>query len=112
MRLENLNGVEVYKVQGAEYPSFLNELSCERDELLSIFAHFANNTGAFEGRTVYEVVKNHSFANPLHTAFALSVFVQLGLIAFDRGSLRVNKGVKSKLENSELYNIVKGVKNG
>lgn len=112
MRLENLNGVEVYKVQGAEYPSFLNELSCERDELLSIFAHFANNTGAFEGGTVYEVVKNHSFANPLQTAFALSVFVQLGLIAFDSGSLRVNKGVKSKLENSELYNIVKGVKNG
>ena len=46
-------------------------------------------------------------ADKLQYMFAIKVFEQLGLITFENGRLEVNRGVKSKLENSELYNIIK-----
>lgn len=48
------------------------------------------------------------FDNLLQAYFSLKVFGQLGLINFENGRLAVNKGVKSKLENSQLYNLVRG----
>ena len=42
----------------------------------------------------------------LQVFFALKVFEQLKLIAFENGRLEVRRGQKSRLENSELYNMI------
>ena len=74
-----------------------------------MFAHISANAYDFEGATAEEVVKRNAFDDKIQTMFALKVFEQLGLISFDGGRLCVNRGVKSKLDNSELYTTVSAV---
>lgn len=103
LRLGSLAGRTVELCEGAEVPDFLKKLVCKREEMLSVFAHISANAYELEGSNAEEVVKKNAFGDKIQTVFALKVFEQLGLITFAGGRLAVNRGVKSKLENSELY---------
>ncbi|MCH5148244.1 MAG: single-stranded-DNA-specific exonuclease RecJ [Clostridiales bacterium] len=85
----------------------LDKISCDRDELLKIYALISANERAFDGFTPYDVVKeNLSDIDKPQLLFALCVFEELGLITFVDGRLKVNRSQKTKLENSNLYNSV------
>ena len=53
-----------------------------------------------------EIALKNKIAPRRDLALALEVFRQLSLIAYENGSVKVFRGVKSELTNSELYNIV------
>lgn len=109
LRLPSLSGRNAELCEGAQPPQYLKNLSCKREEMLAVFAHISSNAYDFEGVTAEEVVRKNAFADKMQTMFALKVFEQLGLISFDGGRLCVNRGVKSKLDNSELYTTVSAV---
>lgn len=102
------------EVYGAgETPAFIKELSVRREDLLAIYAALCANINNIRGSSVSEVVKYNSWnASPLQTAFALNVFLQLGLISFETGTITVYRGVKTELTNSPLYNRVCAIQGG
>ena len=79
---------------------------------MSVFAQISANASNLDGACAEEVAKRNNLGNKLQVFFALKVFEQLSLITFESGRLEVVRGVKSKLENSPLYNIVKEMKEG
>lgn len=85
----------------------LDKITCNRDDLLGIYALISANECAFDGFTPYDAVKQSvsEVAKP-QLLFALCVFEELGLITFADGRLKVNRSHKTKLENSKLYNLV------
>ena len=89
-------------------PEFINNLSCDREALLAQFAEISAKSGTVSGENLYDVALSLN-AESKQTMFALEVFKQLGLIIYEGGYIQINRGVKTKLENSELYNIVKEV---
>lgn len=109
IRLGALVGKRVEVIENAPLPQYFKRLSTSRGDLLSVFSEVSANVGKYDGANAYEVVKNGGFENKLQALFALKVFEQLSLISFDGGALEVKRGVKTALENSELYNLVKGV---
>ncbi len=88
----------------------IKNLSTDRDELLSVYAILSANSANLDGATAEEVAKRNPIGNTLQVFFALKVFEQMSLINFSNGRLEVMRGVKSKLENSPLYNTVKHIK--
>ncbi|MDE7167651.1 MAG: single-stranded-DNA-specific exonuclease RecJ [Clostridia bacterium] len=107
-RLGILGNVEV--VENAPASRVINKLNCDREELLNVFAQISANASNLEGACAEEVAKRNNLGNKLQVFFALKVFEQLSLITFNSGRLEVVRGVKSKLENSSLYNMVKEIK--
>ena len=94
----NENGQAVY---------CLDNISCDRQRLLEIYAQISANERAFDGFTPYDAAKESvSDIEKPQLLFALCVFEELGLIAFTDGRLKVNRSQKTKLENSRLYNTV------
>ena len=88
----------------------IKNLSTDRDELLSVYAILSANAANLDGATAEEVAKRNPIGNTLQVFFALKVFEQMSLITFSNGRLEVMRGVKSKLDNSPLYNTVKQIK--
>ena len=77
---------------------------------MNVYAAVSANAENIDGSCAEEVAKRNRLGdNILQVYFALKVFEQLALITFENGKLEVRRGLKSKLENSELYNIVKEI---
>lgn len=96
---------EVY--ENGQKVDCLDKISCDRSELLKIYAIISANERAFDGFTPYDAVKESvSDIDKPQLLFALCVFEELGLITFVDGRLIVNRSKKTKLENSNLYNSV------
>ncbi len=108
VNIKSIENREIEVYDNAKAPEYFKDISCDREELLRIFAYVAANAGNMLGANAEEVTENNVFDNLLQAYFSLKVFGQLGLINFENGRLAVNKGVKSKLENSQLYNLVRG----
>ncbi len=107
IRLEIPDSVEIIKAENAETPAFVHKLNCDRIKLLEIFAMLSANSGNIQGENAAEVaVKNNFGCSRTQALFALKVFEQLSLIDFTNGRLEIFRGVKSRLENSELYNLI------
>lgn len=83
-------------------------LSCEREGLLSVFKQISANSFKLSSCTSAEDVASlYDFGvSGVQAAFAIKVFEQLGILSFEGGKLTVFRGVKTRLENSELYNLV------
>lgn len=97
--------LEVYA--DGETPSYINGISAVREDLLTTFSILCANVNNIRGSSVSEVAKYNDWGFPaVQIAFALNVFLQLGLISFDSGSLTVYRGIKTDLTNSPLYNRV------
>lgn len=94
-------------------PSYLMSLDCRRETLLKIYSAFTANYLAIFGNTAEDVAKKNNLGyEQLQIYFALKVFEQLSLVSFDGGKLTIYRGVKTDLNNSELYRIVKDIVNG
>lgn len=109
-RLLSLTGTHVEVVENAPYPRAIKALNCGREELLSTFAQISANAANLDGACAEEVAKRNNLGDRLQVFFALKVFEQLSIVTFKNGCAEVVRGVKSKLENSPLYNIVKEIK--
>lgn len=109
-RLACLAGRQIEVVDDAQVSDALINLECGRDKLLGVFSHITANAANLEGANAEEVAKHNGFENRVQVFFALKVFEQLSIITFDSGRLEVRRGIKSKLENSPLYNAVNGFK--
>lgn len=105
-KMPSLSGKCVEAVENAPLSSPLTGLSTEREQLLGIFAQIAANYENLDGATAEEVAKRNPLGNKLQVFFALKVFEELGLVSFESGRLEVFRGLKTKLENSPLYNLV------
>ena len=103
------SGTEI--VKGAPLPSYIIRLSCDRELLLKVFAEVSARSGVSDGCTAEETAINNewSYEKPF-VYFALKVFEELGIVSYANGKLEIMRGVKSKLENSALYNTVRGLK--
>ena len=106
--LPSLEGKEVLTCKDYDGWAFFSRLSAVREELLSVFKIMSANAANLEGADAAEVAfKNNFGCPPLQAQFALEVFAQLGLISFSGGSIAVNRGIKTDLSNSPLYNAVR-----
>ncbi|MDE5729229.1 MAG: hypothetical protein K2I20_03535, partial [Clostridia bacterium] len=107
VRLPSLNNkqVKVCKVENGN--NMFKPLTCERQTLLKIFACLSANENVVEGATAEEVSKKSNLGfDKTQILLALKIFEQLSLVSFDGGRLKVIRGVKSELTNSEIYNTV------
>lgn len=107
VRLEVPDTVRLFKAESAKAPADIKKVDCDRMKLLEIFALISANSGNIQGETAAEVAAKNNLGYPeTQILFALKVFEQLNLVSFENGRLEIFRGVKSKLENSELYNLV------
>lgn len=106
--LPTLSGKRVYVCSEIGGAAFLEALSCERAQLLATFKAVSANAPLLEGSSAEEVAdKNRLGTSAAQALFALKVFEQLNLISFASGRLTVFKGIKTELDNSPLYSLVK-----
>ena len=89
------------------YKMFEN-IDVSRERLLEIFAALRRDVNALCGNTAEEIA---AFCDGLgfdrvEFIFALCVFEQLGLVAFENGRLTVYRGVKTELNDSPIYRKV------
>lgn len=111
--LPSLTGKKLEIFAGGAVPSYIYEISAEREDLLSTFSALCANVHNIQGSSVAEVAKYNDWGfSPAQTAFALNVFLQLGLISFENGMLTVYRGIKTDLANSPLYNRVRAIQSG
>ena len=90
--------------------NYIKPLSADRGDLLNIFSAVLANMNTVSGLDSGEVALNCDICpSKVQTAFALEVFRQLKLISFEDGKFKLFRGVKTDLNNSELYNIVKQI---
>jgi len=109
--LPSLSGKTVFVCGELDGLAPLSELETQREELLDFFRYLASApvTGSFENAE--ECALSLRIAAPMpQVYFALKVFEELKLISFSGGKLTVNRGVKTQLTNSQLYNFVTGMK--
>ena len=108
--LSGLSGAEVYVCSDGKIPSYIYSLSADRESLLKIFAALCANVNNIRGSSAAEVAKYNSLGfSVVQTAFALNVFIELGLISFESGSLTIYRGIKTDLVKSPLYNRVRAI---
>ena len=108
VRLQSLAGKDVIICSDLCGYNYLKPLSADRGDLLKIFSAILVSVGTVNGTDSGEVaLKSEICPSAVQTAFALEVFRQLRLISFEDGKFKLFRGVKTDLNNSELYNIVK-----
>jgi len=83
-------------------------LDVTRESLLEIFSALRREVNSLYGETVEELAIscNGLGFDKMEFIFALSVFEELGLVAFEGGRLTVYRGVKAELNDSPLYRKV------
>ena len=89
------------------YKMFEN-IDVSRERLLEIFAALRRDVNALCGNTAEEIAAfcDGLGFDRLEFIFALCVFEQLGLVAFENGRLTVYRGVKTELNDSPIYRKV------
>lgn len=106
VRLPSVKGKHVIICEDIEGYNYLKGLPCDRQELLKIFSAVLSNGANMAGADGVEIALKNKISSPPDIAFALEVFRQLSLVSYENGAVKVFRGVKSELANSELYNIV------
>lgn len=107
VRLPTLSGKRVKVCATENGANMFKPLTCERQILLKIFAYISANENILEGVTAEEVAKKSDCGySKAQVLLALKIFEQLSLVSFKSGRLKVIRGVKSELTNSEIYNTV------
>ena len=109
VRIASAEGKQVIICSDGTGNNCLKGLPCERTELLKIFAGVSAGAPEMSGYSIGEIAFKNKMFSPRELAFALAVFEQLSLVSLENGRVTVNRGVKTELANSELYNIVSKV---
>ena len=106
--LQALAGKNVY-VNGdiCGYKMF-EKIAVERETLLEIFSAMRREIQNLTGETVEEIAISCGALgfDKMEFIFAVSVFEELGLVAFENGKLTVYRGVKAELTDSAIYKKV------
>ncbi len=89
------------------YKMFEN-INVSRERLLEIFATLRRDVNLLCGNTAEEIAASCDGLgfDRLQFIFALGVFEELGLVAFENGRLTVYRGVKAELTDSPIYRKV------
>ena len=89
------------------YKMFEN-VEISRERLLEIFATLRRDVNLLCGNTAEEVAASCDGLgfDRLQFIFALGVFEELGLVAFENGRMTVYRGVKAELSDSPIYRKV------
>lgn len=108
VKINSLKGKKIIISSEIAANNFIKDLPVERDKLLKVFsavsASAANLVGADSGEIA---LRNELGFKKPSVVFALEVFKELNLITFEGDKLNVNRGVKTELSNSNLYNFVR-----
>jgi hypothetical protein len=106
--LPGLQGKPCYVDREKSGYAILSAVDASRNRLLKIFAALRANAGNLPGGDVEETAALSSGAgfSKEECIFALSVFEELGLIAYENGNLVVYRGVHADLNDSPLYRKV------
>ena len=109
--LESLNGKTVYYNADLCGYKMFKLLETEREALLEIYSALRRDVNLLNGATAEEIAIACDALgfDKRQFIFALSVFEELGLVAFGDGKLTVYRGVKAELSNSKLYEKVRAV---
>ena len=86
----------------------LKRLNTEREYLLEIFSALRREVNLLSGNTTEELTEscNALGFDKYDFMFALTIFLQLGLVAFENGRLTVYRGIKAELSQSSVYRQV------
>ncbi len=110
VRYRSLSGKDVIICSDICGYNYLKTLTAERGDLLKIFSVVLTNMGTISGSDSGEVaLKSNICPSAVQAAFSLEVFRQLLLISFEDGKFKLFRGVKTDLNNSELYNVVREI---
>ena len=106
--IKALNGKEVFvNREICGYKMFEN-ISVSREKLLDIFGALRRQATTLVGQTAEElaVACDGLGFDKFDFIFAVTVFEELGLVAFSDGALTVYRGVKAELSDSTVYRKV------
>ena len=103
-----LEGRKVYVNRDICGYKMFEGLDIQRESLLAIFSALRREVNSLHGETVEELAVscNGLGFDKMEFIFALSVFEELGLVAFESGKLTVYRGVKAELNDSAIYRKV------
>ncbi len=101
----SLQGKQVYVNEEICGYKMFERLDTARESLLEIFSALRREVNFLNGDTAEELAINCNGLgfDKLEFIFALSVFEELGLVAFKDGKLTVYRGIKAELTNSSIY---------
>ena len=87
------------------------DLDVSKETFAEIFRRLSIYGGAM-ARSSVDFALNYDIGyKKMQTVFAMEVFLELGFINFNRGILRFNNKVKSKLSSSRIYYEIEKLKN-
>lgn len=94
------------------YAKLARRISVERTELLSVFSTLRANAKKLVGKNAAEaaLLLNGLGFDGYEFMFALSVFEELGLLAFKEDKIELYRGVKADLSDSVIYSRMKFLK--
>lgn len=109
-----LEGRQVFVNEDICGYKMLESLTATREYLLEIFSAMRKELALLNGETVEEVATAcGALGFPKRDfIFALHVFQELGLVAFENGKLTVYRGIKAELSDSALYRKVCALQQG
>ncbi len=85
----------------------MKRVSTVREDLLAVFSALRRFDGRETGMGYAEAARELQLGfDMFETVFALAVFEELGLIAFNEGRLTICRGVRTELSRSEIYTAV------
>ena len=101
----SLHGKRVYVNEEVCGYKMFEGLDTARESLLEIFSALRREVNSLNGDTAEElaVACDGLGFDKLEFIFALSVFEELGLVAFKDGKLTVYRGIKAELTDSSIY---------
>ncbi len=106
--IQSLAGRQVFVNADLNGEKMFETLSASREALLDVYSALRKEFDSLNGETAEQVAVacDGLGFDRKEFIFALKVFEELGLVAFENGRLTVYRGVKADLTNSALYRKV------
>ncbi len=106
--LQALAGRQVFVNEEISGYTTFETIDASRERLLEIFSALRREVNFLNGDTAEDLAANCNGLgfDKKEFIFALRVFEELGLVAFEEGKLTVYRGVKAELTNSAIYRKV------
>ena len=109
--LPSLEGREVLVCVEESGLGQFSSIACDRETMSAVFRAISANIASFNGENDVQLALsvNVGFSG-LQTLFAIRVFEELGIISRTGGRLCLERGVKTQLASSPLYNCIQSSK--
>ena len=109
--IQSLQGRQVFVNTDISGDKVFETLTATRERLLNVYSALRKDFDALYGETAEEVANACDALGfeKREFIFALKVFEELGLVAFENGKLTIYRGVKAELTDSALYRKVLNV---